>query len=282
MSIPSYKTGWNKIDEMSDPGQWVRFMDRINQEDLGESFLDDKLTIEWLDIKEGNQVLEVGCGTGGMARGLALLAGVSGHVVGIDLSETMLAEARRRSVSVPTVEFLNVDVHRLPFADNSFDRCYSRLVFEVVDDPRQALSEMVRVLRPGGIIVIPAPDYGSLAIDSSDRALTRTILNYICDVESNGWIGRQLPYMFVSAGLTDLLIDVQARVSNDFQYFFEHWLGAAIGRAVQAGVVTEAQARGWITEQHEHYLKNVFFEVNTAFTVRGVKPEPGNTDGAAR
>src|ERR1700742_3777425 len=105
---------------MTDPAHWVRFMDRINQEDLGESFLDDRLTIEWLGTEEGNRVLEVGCGTGGVGRGRAILAGTAGHVVGIDLSETMLGEARRRSTDVPNVEFLNADVHRLPFPDASF------------------------------------------------------------------------------------------------------------------------------------------------------------------
>ncbi len=272
MAIPSYKNGWNTIDDMADPDHWVRFMDRINQADVAESFLNDELTIAWLGIEEGNRVLEVGCGTGGMARGLALVAGPAGYVVGIDLSETMLAEARRRSADVPNLEFLKADVHHLPFAEGSFDRCYSRNVFEVVDDPRRALFEMVRVLRPGGVIVIPAPDYGSLSIDGSDRALTRTIINYISDVESNGWMGRQLPYLFVLAGLDNIKIDVQAHVCNDFRYFFEQWLGSSIGRALAAGVLTEDQARDWLTEQQEHYRKNVFFEVNTVFTVRGVKP----------
>jgi SAM-dependent methyltransferase len=272
MSIPSYKSGWNNIDDMADPHHWVRFMDRINQEDKGEFFLEDELTINWLALQEGQRVLEVGCGTGGMARGLAQVVGAGGQVVGIDLSETMLVEARRRSMNVPNVEFLQADVHQLPFADQSFDRCYSRNVFEVVEDPRRAISEMVRVLRPGGIVVIPAPDYGSMAIDGSDRALTRTIINYIGDVESNGWMGRQLPYLFVQTGLGDIKIDVTAHVCNDFQYFFENWLGASLGRAIGAGVVTEDQARVWLTEQQEHYRKHVFFEVNTVFTVRGVKP----------
>jgi len=268
----SYKNGWNTIDTTADPHQWVRFMDRLNGGDAGEFFLNDTQTVAWLDLKVGHQILDVGCGTGGMARGLALLTGSAGRVVAVDLSDTMLEEARARSESFANLEFVKADVHQLPFADASFDRCHARNVFEVVDDPAQALGEMTRVLRPGGVIVIPAPDYGSLAIDGSDRPLTRAILNYIADVESNGWVGRQLPYLFAQAGLTEIQIDVRAAICNDFQYFFEHWLGSCIGRAMAAGVLTEAQARAWLTEQQEHYRKNVFFAVNLAFMAAGRKP----------
>jgi len=270
---PSYKAGWNTIDHTPDPQQWVRFMDRLNGGDAGEFFLNDTQTIAWLDIQEGNRILDVGCGTGGMARGLATLTGPAGRVVAVDLSETMLKEARARSATYTNLEFIKADVHHLPFADAGFDRCHARNVFEVVEDPRQALEEMIRVLRPGGIIVIPAPDYGSLSIDGSDRPLTRAILNYIGDVESNGWVGRQLPYLFAQAGLTEIQIDVRAAVCNDFQYFFENWLGSCMGRAMAAGVLTEDQARVWLTEQQEHYRKNVFFAVNLAFMVSGRKPE---------
>jgi ubiquinone/menaquinone biosynthesis C-methylase UbiE len=273
MPIPSYKGGWNTIDNTSDPHQWVRFMDRLNGGDGGEFFLNDTQTIAWLDIQAGNRILDVGCGTGGMARGLAMLTGPTGRVVAVDLSDTMLQEARARSSSIANLEFIKADVHHLPFADASFDRCHARNVFEVVEDPRRALEEMIRVLRPGGIIVIPAPDYGSLTLDGSDRPLTRAILNYIGDVESNGWVGRQLPYLFAQAGLTEIQIDVRAAICNDFQYFFENWLGSCLGRAMGAGVLTEDQARVWLTEQQEHYRKSVFYAANLAFMVSGRKPE---------
>src|SRR6185437_16105399 len=136
LPIPSYKGGWNTIDHTSDPHQWVRFMDRLNGGDAGEFFLNDTQTIAWLDIKEGNRILDVGCGTGGMARGLAMLTGPTGRVVAVDLSDTMLQEARARSSSIANLEFVKADVHHLPFADASFDRCHARNVFEVVEDPR--------------------------------------------------------------------------------------------------------------------------------------------------
>ena len=268
----TYKDGWIEIDRTHDPEQYVRFMDRINQGDKEEGLLLDSQTFKCLDSKEGNHILEIGCGTGGAARALARIVGPTGRVVGVDISETMLAEARKRTDAALAVEFVLADVHHLPFADGAFDRCCATNVFEILADPRQALHEMVRVLRPGGKLVVPAPDYGSMAIDGADRAVTRAILNYICDVETNGWVGRQLPNLFVETGLKDVHIDVQACVCNDFVYFFEGWLGSYLANAHAAGVLTTDELVAWLNDQQERYWKEVFFATYIAFLVSGYKP----------
>jgi ubiquinone/menaquinone biosynthesis C-methylase UbiE len=273
MSVTTYKEGWNSIDRSDDPLGFVRFMDRVNGDDSEQTFLRLSDTIRQLEVQPGNQVLEIGCGTGGAARALAHLAGPDGRVTAVDISETMLAEAQARTEGLGiNVDYMIADAHALPFADNRFDRCCARNVFEIIDDPGLVMREMVRVLRPGGKVVVPAADYGSLTIHSDDHGTTRAIINFISEKETNGWIGRGLPFLFQEAGIADIEISVEASVCNDFRYFFEAWLNSYITNAVAAGVLTVEQATTWLEEQVEHARRNLFFAVHTTFLVTGRKP----------
>jgi ubiquinone/menaquinone biosynthesis C-methylase UbiE len=94
---------------------------------------------------EGREVLEVGCGTGLL---LERIAGFASRAVGIDLSPGMLELARERGLEVVEGSATN-----LPFADESFDVACSFKVLAHVPDLDKALSEMLRVIRPGGIVV---------------------------------------------------------------------------------------------------------------------------------
>jgi ubiquinone/menaquinone biosynthesis C-methylase UbiE len=102
----------------------------------------------------GREVLEVGCGTGLIMRGLD---GRAKRLVGVDISPGMLAEARRRGFEV-----LEGRAEKLPFADESFDLAYSFKVLAHVPEIELALREMARVLRPGGYLV--AEFYNALSL----------------------------------------------------------------------------------------------------------------------
>lgn len=95
------------------------------------------------------RILDAGCGTGRLA---AALASAGARVVGLDADEGMLAVARRR-VRGPLVAG---DVTRLPFRDGAFDLAVAVTVLEFVADPDRAFAELVRVLRPGGRVVVGA------------------------------------------------------------------------------------------------------------------------------
>jgi ubiquinone/menaquinone biosynthesis C-methylase UbiE len=110
--------------------------------------------LDMCQLDATSQVLDVGCGTGHTA--CLIVEQYGAHVQGIDISEVMIARANeraRRQGVADRVEFRVADVRELPFEANSFDV----VVFESVltplpGDEKQALAEMVRVLRPGGRI----------------------------------------------------------------------------------------------------------------------------------
>jgi ubiquinone/menaquinone biosynthesis C-methylase UbiE len=93
----------------------------------------------------GRAVLEVGCGTGLVLRSLAAVAA---RAVGVDLSPGMLARARDRGLEVH-----EGSATALPFPDRSFDVAVSFKTLPHVPDLKRALSEMARVVRPGGVLI---------------------------------------------------------------------------------------------------------------------------------
>jgi len=103
-------------------------------------------------ISPGDRILEVGVGTGINAS----LYPSNCHITGIDLSTSMLDKARERVArqGLRNIRLLEMDAGSLTFADDSFDIVYAPYLVSVVPDPVKVVTEMRRVCRPGGRIVI--------------------------------------------------------------------------------------------------------------------------------
>ncbi len=102
-------------------------------------------------VASGDRVLDVGCGTGVLARAAADRVAAEGQVTGLDLNEGMLAVARRLR---PQIDWRHGDATKLPFGDESYDVVMSQFALMWIPDRTAALKEMVRVLRQGGRLAI--------------------------------------------------------------------------------------------------------------------------------
>ena len=111
---------------------------------IGGSFLD------WLTPAHGQHWLDVGCGNGVFSE-LLMDRCAPSRITGIDPSEEQLRFARSRPVS-RIAHFVAGDAMALPFSDNTFDTSVMPLVLFFVRDPLKGLSEMMRVVRPGGVV----------------------------------------------------------------------------------------------------------------------------------
>jgi demethylmenaquinone methyltransferase / 2-methoxy-6-polyprenyl-1,4-benzoquinol methylase len=100
-------------------------------------------------VRPGDRVLDACCGTGDLA--LAARDAGAGEVVGADFSEPMLERARRKG---PDLEWVRGDLLALPFADGSFDVATCGFGIRNVEDLEAGLSELARVLRPGGRLAV--------------------------------------------------------------------------------------------------------------------------------
>ncbi|WP_129664688.1 class I SAM-dependent methyltransferase [Phytoactinopolyspora endophytica] len=105
-------------------------------------------------VRPGQEVLDVGCGTGIVARTVADRLGDDGTVVGLDLNQSMLTVARRVR---PDLEWHQGDVGNLPFPDRAFDITLCQMALMFFPDRARALAEMARVTAPGGTVAIVVP-----------------------------------------------------------------------------------------------------------------------------
>ena len=106
-------------------------------------------------IQPGQRVLDVACGTGILARVAASRMQSSGRVVGIDPNPGMIALARQLA---PAIEWREARAEALPFPDQSFDAVVSQFGLMFFTDRRQAVREMLRVLKSGGRLVVAVWD----------------------------------------------------------------------------------------------------------------------------
>jgi len=123
--------------------------------EIYEEFFVPALFGEWparvlsaIQIGAGHRVLDIACGTGVLARAAARAVGESGEVVGIDVNEGMLAVARSCS---DAISWETGAAEALPFDADSFDRVASQFGLMFFEDRAQAIREMLRVVRPGGM-----------------------------------------------------------------------------------------------------------------------------------
>jgi arsenite methyltransferase len=107
-------------------------------------------------LRAGEQVLDLGCGAGSDVFHAALQVGESGRVVGLDMTDAMLAKARAtaQAAGVAAAEFVNGHIEELPFEDGSFDCVISNGVINLAVDKAAIFSAVFRVLRPGGRLML--------------------------------------------------------------------------------------------------------------------------------
>ncbi|HEU4478538.1 MAG TPA: class I SAM-dependent methyltransferase [Pyrinomonadaceae bacterium] len=105
-----------------------------------------------MNVSREAMVLDVGCGSGWAARLIAEQAN-KGHVIGIDVSDEMVRVAREQSSSVANVEFQVASAEKLPFPNNTFTHAFSMESLYYYADIGKAVSEIGRVLKPGGLFI---------------------------------------------------------------------------------------------------------------------------------
>ncbi len=265
-------SGFSHVDRTPDPDQFVQLLDTIN---AWPFFRDQQKprSIELLAVQPGQHILDVGCGVGDVTLMLGAKVGPQGRVVGTDLSERLIAEACRRSAATALpVEFLVGDAAKLDWPDNSFDASRTDRVLMFMDQPQQAVREMVRVTRPGGHIVTGEFDMETAIVDSPYRGLTRKLLDYWCDSIPNGWIGRQLPGLFQELGLQAVtVVPITLRMTAYAQWNDVFQIEASVRRARGANVVSADEASLWLRHLQEADRAGRFSLALTLFLVAGRK-----------
>jgi ubiquinone/menaquinone biosynthesis C-methylase UbiE len=259
---------FTEVDKTGDPDFFIRFLDQGNANpDIQRS---KAIILNGLRLRDGLSVLDVGCGVGDDVVDIARYVGPSGSITGIDASQAMIAEARRRTAgsSLP-IAFEVGDAMELRFDAASFDGCRTERMLMHVPDPIRALSEMIRVTKPGGRVSVFDFDWDTFVVDSPYRQTTRQVVSSFSDSIRNGWIGRQLRRMFLDQGMTEVVV-VPHQVFVGFE-FLGLLIGGHLTRAQLAGVLNASDTERWWRDLHDADAAGRFFAGFTAFIVSGAK-----------
>lgn len=245
----TFSPGWKKWDHFT-----MRFLDK-----QGESI------IEALNLKSSDKVLDIASGTGEPGLTIATQVLNGGSVTATDLSENMLSIAALKAdaLSIPNFKTKVADACALPFEDNSFDAISCRLGFMFFPDMTLAASEMLRVLKPGGVLAttVWAEPTKNLWITTAMRALKNHVSLPTPDPQSPGLFRCASPGfltgLFESLGVNgglekDIDGDLPCNVPEDYWEF----LTDVVPPVVNALKNT--------TEGEKRLIKNSVFELFNA------------------
>ncbi len=166
-------------------------------------------------IGPADRVLDLGCGTGIVARVLRERLGGATKIVGLDASPPMIAKAR---TVAPELEWHEGNAMALPFADRSFDLVLSQQMLQFVPDRAAALREVRRVLAPGGRLIVST--WRPRSHQPLHDALGQVAERHLGASNDKRWglDGDELRAMLIEAGFADVKVETVSRVERHREF----------------------------------------------------------------
>jgi ubiquinone/menaquinone biosynthesis C-methylase UbiE len=215
------------------------------------------------DVRVGQVVVEIGCGTGPLLPALVEAVGPSGGVIGIEPQPMLASVARERTASEGDRCEIRVETgSETALGDGAADVCIAQTVLcHLPEHVRQAtLARMLRLTRTGGRVVGADQDAETWVVDHRDRDLTRRLVQFYADQRfADGWTGRRLRSLFLQVGLIDVRTSVLVVVDTSVEsYGFRIAIDRARAAAA-AGWITESELDGWVRALEEDAAADRFF-----------------------
>lgn len=205
-------------------------------------------------LKPGMRVLDFGCGPGTISMGLAR-AVEPGELCGVDMEESQIEIARTAASAGRhrNAVFQTADVSDLPFENDSFDVAHCHAVLMHAPDTKAVLTEVRRVLKPGGIISSREMFVDSSFLEPAMRDGWETFAKLIAANGGHPQIGRELKRVFLETGFSDIEASVSFEpfcTAKDIDFlhnFVSGWFlsPATIEAATKYGIASREQFDGW-------------------------------------
>lgn len=232
-----------------------------------------------LELQAGQRVLDVGCGPGLDAAVAAARLGPDGLAVGLDYDSSLLGHAQQRTqADTPHAPvWVAADAAAIPHIDDVFDGTYCERVLQHCSSPEGVIREMVRVTRPGGVVLAADTDWATLSIDTPDTPATvaeRGLVRFVGDTLRNGYAGRQLRRLLVAQHLDDIDVELWPIVWTSYDTFRATSLAVLNmdDRAVREGAVTRTAFRHLHDTLAAAERAGAFFATAAVVIARGRKP----------
>jgi ubiquinone/menaquinone biosynthesis C-methylase UbiE len=239
------------------PAYFVDFLDFLDKQEPIRTLRAE--AAKRMQIGGGQRILDVGCGVGGATFLIGDLTEPSGLAAGVDVSSALIDVAKQRAGARPGIEFRIGDACAIPYPDRYFDGARSERVFLYVPDRVGAIQDMKRVVKSGGRVCLIDTDFDSIAIYSTNRALTRKMTSIIAESIPNPNSARELPALATHTGLKDIRVESFAiRTPHDF---LERSMSDVLWRAAESGfATTREEVSEWLGEQAALHASGDFYQ----------------------
>lgn len=266
--MADFHHGFENVDHCTDEQSFIQFLDLADQQPSTIKYR--KRMLELCPVADRSAVLDVGCGLGAEAARLARRAGKCGRVHGVDASETMIREARRRAKDLHlSLDFKIGDAQSLSFDDSYFDLCRAERVLLYVENPARAISEMARVTRPGGRVIVFDFDYGAFFIDSDFVVITRRIETLLAGDPRHPAIGCELPHLMRQARLK--VEAIESVTLTPTLAIARRVYAEAIAKGIRQGLFTASDAEAWWREQDAREQAGTLYHAHHGYIVAASK-----------
>jgi ubiquinone/menaquinone biosynthesis C-methylase UbiE len=225
-----------------------------------------------LELPLHARILEIGCGTGAIARMLALRSGVA-EVVGVDPVRGLLDRARELAADFPNISFHLGDGGQLPVDDACFDAVVIHTVLSHTLDPKAVLAEARRALVPGGALVVFDGDYASLTLGvREDDPIEACAAAFRSSHINDPWIMRRAARLIEEAGFAALQVQ-----SHGYAQIFEpSYMLTVVGRGADAlageGVIGRDLAEALKSEARRRVVDGSFFGQVSYVSITASRP----------
>jgi len=242
---------------------------------------DSDAQLDRIGIKQGERVVDLGCGPGGVLHLLAKRVGTAGSVLGIERSPHFVDLARRFVAvnSLSQVEVREGNAYDTGLARGSFDGAHMRLVLVNVPQPERIVGEMVSLVRPGGWVASFEADFMGTSYDPPLPALTRLLDAYKAYSAAQGvdlFVGRRTHRLFRDAGVVDIHVDAVLHIyppGHERRPIFRDFINNVRDRLVSEGFIGRAELDSDVTALENHLANpEVLVTSNAFFRLTGRRP----------
>ncbi len=255
-----------------------------------------ELSYSMLEIERGQRILDVGSGAGVDLLALARLAGPTSTVVGLEINSTLVRESRTltaqqsdEAVSYGNILVFQGDAEHMTIPNGEFDRVRTDRALQHFPNPQRALAEIWRVLKPGGILTLVEPDWGSMvvapgsAIGDGDSTISKAL----------GWCRSHLAHPLMGRNLLGMLRGMPAGAWQSCKvvvapFTFTDWkaldavllLSRAAAALQQEEPEHASEIEGWLHAVDTASSNGVFFGFIPMYYAVAVKSTTDKLPGA--